>query len=63
MIGGERCEDSNVEWARVKQFASVPTFDLHERRWRADEVMPPMVIPRTAVALCVGVGHVNAIRP
>jgi len=63
VIGGERCEDSNVEWARVKQFASVPTFDLHERRWRADEVMPPMVIPRTAVSLCVGVGRVNARCP
>jgi len=58
VIGGERCEESHgAEWPRVRQFASVPTYDIQEMSWRQDEVVPPMDLARTAVALCVGVGR------
>eukprot|EP00928_Gymnodinium_smaydae_P015707 TRINITY_DN15817_c0_g1_i1.p1 TRINITY_DN15817_c0_g1~~TRINITY_DN15817_c0_g1_i1.p1 ORF type:complete len:551 (+),score=99.06 TRINITY_DN15817_c0_g1_i1:110-1762(+) len=62
VVGGERC-DENVggEWPRVRQFQSIPVFDVIEGKWRKDpeRYMPPMASARTAVALCVGVGHVT----
>jgi len=62
IVGGERCNDQTGDWPRVRQFASVPVYDVEMDCWRADErpIVPPMSSPRTAVALCVGLGHVSS---
>lgn len=62
IVGGERCNEGSGDWPRVRQFSSVPVYDVEGDCWRADErpVVPPMSSPRTAVALCVGLGHVAA---
>jgi len=62
IVGGERCDEGGGDWPRVRQFASVPTFDFEEGSWRKVTAVPPMSAPRTAVALCVGLGHVSAPR-
>jgi len=61
LVGGERCSEGGGEdWAHVQQFAGVPVYDVAKKAWRPEEcaVMPPLPSPRTAVALCVGVGRV-----
>jgi hypothetical protein len=58
IVGGERCDEGGGDWPRVRQFSSVPVFDVATGTWREDRIMPPMVAPRTAVALCVGLGRV-----
>jgi hypothetical protein len=60
IIGGERCDDNGGDWPCVRQFASVPVFDVETGEWRSDSPVPAMSAPRTAVALCVGVGNVVA---
>lgn len=60
IVGGERCEEGGGELPRVRQFSSVPVFDIETGEWREDMVVPPMSAPRTAVALCVGRGRVVA---
>jgi len=62
IVGGERCSDGAAgEWPRVRQFAAVPVFDVVSGAWRpADaQVVPPLRSPRTAVALCTGLGRVQ----
>eukprot|EP00929_Paragymnodinium_shiwhaense_P118964 TRINITY_DN90862_c0_g1_i1.p1 TRINITY_DN90862_c0_g1~~TRINITY_DN90862_c0_g1_i1.p1 ORF type:complete len:554 (+),score=104.19 TRINITY_DN90862_c0_g1_i1:145-1662(+) len=62
VVGGERCEDNAAgDWPRVRQFPTIPVYDIATGAWREDSefVMPQMASARTAVALCVGVGHVN----
>lgn len=63
IIGGERCDEGGGDWPRVRQFSTVPVFDVEEGRWRDDRVVPPMSAPRTAVALCVGLGRVAETTP
>jgi len=59
IIGGEKCDEaSGDQLTRVRQFASVPVFDIEAGAWREDFIMPQMAAARTAVALCVGVGRV-----
>jgi len=58
VVGGERCDDEpGDDYPRIKQFRAVPVLDVKTRQWRSDSVVPALPIPRTAVALCVGVGH------
>jgi len=63
IIGGERCDEGGGDWPRVRQFANVPVYDVETGEWRSDSVVPAMAAPRTAVALCVGVGRVAPGRP
>eukprot|EP00927_Polykrikos_kofoidii_P062396 TRINITY_DN57206_c0_g1_i1.p1 TRINITY_DN57206_c0_g1~~TRINITY_DN57206_c0_g1_i1.p1 ORF type:complete len:510 (+),score=76.77 TRINITY_DN57206_c0_g1_i1:65-1531(+) len=66
IVGGERCDESGgVEWPRVRQFPTIPVFDVKDGAWRKDSepIMPAMAAARTAVALCVGVGHVVPYNP
>jgi hypothetical protein len=58
VVGGERCDEGGGDWPRVKQFENVPVYDIDMGCWREDPVVPPMEASRTAVALCVAVGHV-----
>lgn len=58
IVGGEYCEESETDFPRLKQLASVPVLDIETNTWREDTIMPQMSEARTAVALCVGVGHV-----
>lgn len=58
VVGGERCNEEG-SGPRVKQFKSIPAYDITTGVWREDRVVPPMSSPRTAVALCVGIGHVS----
>jgi len=62
VVGGERCNTKPNEWPRVQQFSSVPVFDVEAGAWVAPDhsPIPPLPSPRTAVALCVGVGRVSA---
>merc|ERR1719223_1920227 len=55
-VGGERCNEQGGG-PRVRQFKCIPAYDIATGTWREDEVVPPMSSPRTAVALCVGVGR------
>eukprot|EP00933_Yihiella_yeosuensis_P060398 TRINITY_DN6307_c0_g1_i1.p1 TRINITY_DN6307_c0_g1~~TRINITY_DN6307_c0_g1_i1.p1 ORF type:complete len:504 (+),score=111.66 TRINITY_DN6307_c0_g1_i1:69-1580(+) len=61
VIGGERCDElddhDNGSFTRIRQFASVPVFDIETRCWLKEEIVPPMPAARTAVAVCVGLGH------
>jgi hypothetical protein len=63
IIGGERCEEEGVgsDWPRVRQFQTIPVFDVATGKWQedAERVMPSMASARTAVALCVGVGYIS----
>lgn len=63
IIGGERCEEGGGDLPRVRQFSNVPVFDIETRTWRDDKIVPAMSAPRTAVALCVGRGHVTVGTP
>jgi len=61
IVGGERCDETaSGDWPRVRQFQTIPVFDIVDEAWRedSDTVMPAMAAARTAVALCVGVGRV-----
>jgi hypothetical protein len=58
IVGGEYCEESETDFPRLKQLASVPVFDIEASSWREDKIMPQMAEARTAVALCVGIGRV-----
>jgi len=60
IVGGERCDENSPgdSWPQVRQFASVPAYDIEKGEWRKDAAIPSMAFPRTAVALCVGMGHV-----
>mmetsp|Transcript_29983 Transcript_29983/g.75588 ORF Transcript_29983/g.75588 Transcript_29983/m.75588 type:complete len:575 (-) Transcript_29983:67-1791(-) len=57
VVGGERCDEIEGDFPRIKQFKSVPVLDVSIGTWRADMVVPDMSVSRTAVALCVGMGH------
>mmetsp|Transcript_25706 Transcript_25706/g.59960 ORF Transcript_25706/g.59960 Transcript_25706/m.59960 type:complete len:492 (+) Transcript_25706:98-1573(+) len=60
VVGGEACDESaeGEQWPKVRQFDTVPAYDIEMGSWREDEVIPAMAFERTAVALCVGLGHV-----
>jgi len=57
IVGGENC---GRDWEKSHQFASVLVFDIASGTWRDHEphLVPPLPSPRTALALCVGVGRV-----
>lgn len=57
VIGGERCDEVDGEFPKIKQFKCVPVFDIATGTWRQDHPVPDMTVARTAVALCVGIGH------
>lgn len=57
VVGGERCDDVDSENPRIRQFKSVPVFDVATSTWREDSVVPDLSTSRTAVALCVGRGR------
>ncbi|CAE8694733.1 unnamed protein product, partial [Polarella glacialis] len=54
IVGGE-CLGSLFS----RQLASVPVFDIEKMTWRTDTVIPPMSTPRTAAAVCVGLGRAS----
>lgn len=58
IVGGERCDEIDADIPRIKQFKSVPVFDVATNTWRCDSVVPDLSTSRTAVALCVGLGRV-----
>jgi len=60
IVGGERCDEGGGDWPRVRQFSDVPVFDVETGDWREKTPVPPMEAPRTAVALCVGLGKIHA---
>mmetsp|Transcript_79621 Transcript_79621/g.215321 ORF Transcript_79621/g.215321 Transcript_79621/m.215321 type:complete len:445 (+) Transcript_79621:1-1335(+) len=57
IIGGERCDEVEGEFPKIKQCKCVPVLDVATGTWRQDSPIPDMSVARTAVALCVGVGH------
>jgi len=59
IIGGERCEES-PDFARIRQFDTVPIYDIETGKWRQDEIVPPLPGARTAVAVCVGMGRADS---
>lgn len=63
IIGGERCDETNGDWPRVRQFSNVPVFDIETGEWRTDAPITTMAAQRTAVALCVGVGRIARTIP
>eukprot|EP00927_Polykrikos_kofoidii_P072020 TRINITY_DN68197_c0_g1_i1.p1 TRINITY_DN68197_c0_g1~~TRINITY_DN68197_c0_g1_i1.p1 ORF type:complete len:459 (-),score=70.16 TRINITY_DN68197_c0_g1_i1:415-1791(-) len=66
VVGGERCDDTsnNVEFpfVRVRQLCSVAVYDLVAEAWREETALPPMAVPRTTAALCLGFGRVSCAR-
>eukprot|EP00933_Yihiella_yeosuensis_P065447 TRINITY_DN69252_c0_g1_i1.p1 TRINITY_DN69252_c0_g1~~TRINITY_DN69252_c0_g1_i1.p1 ORF type:complete len:220 (+),score=35.61 TRINITY_DN69252_c0_g1_i1:30-662(+) len=60
VVGGENGED---DWeggqAPVRQFNSVLVYDTKESSWREESYFPPMLMPRTAMAVCVGHGSIR----
>eukprot|EP00747_Dinoflagellata_sp_TGD_P209644 gnl/TRDRNA2_/TRDRNA2_83025_c0_seq1.p1 gnl/TRDRNA2_/TRDRNA2_83025_c0~~gnl/TRDRNA2_/TRDRNA2_83025_c0_seq1.p1 ORF type:complete len:515 (-),score=97.38 gnl/TRDRNA2_/TRDRNA2_83025_c0_seq1:48-1472(-) len=63
VVGGERCTESTGEgsWPRVRQFNCIPVYDIDKKCWRTEKSVPSMSSARTAVALCVGIGHVGPV--
>lgn len=61
VVGGERCDEVEGDFPRIKQFKSVPVLDVTMGTWRDDVVVPDMSVSRTAVALCVGMGHATGL--
>jgi len=60
IMGGENGEeDFEGNQAHVRQFNSTLVYDAEEREWREDSAFPPMLVPRTAMALCVGHGRIR----
>lgn len=65
VVGGERCDQSTSglhPLPRVKQLSSVAVYDLEARSWCEASAVPPMAVPRTTMALCLGVGRVGPAR-
>jgi len=58
VVGGENGEEESME-ADVRQFDSVLVYDAEECVWVPEEIVPPMLAPRTAMAVCVGRGNVR----
>lgn len=63
IVGGERCDEGGGDFPRVRQFQDVPVFDVETGDWREKGPVAPMDEPRTAVALCVGVGRIMSGDP
>lgn len=60
VIGGENGDDDwEHDQANVRQFGSALVFDVERNTWREDAPFPPMLTPRTAMALCVGHGRIQ----
>mmetsp|Transcript_8613 Transcript_8613/g.22256 ORF Transcript_8613/g.22256 Transcript_8613/m.22256 type:complete len:464 (-) Transcript_8613:195-1586(-) len=66
VVGGERCDDHGAGASflapRVRQLCSVAAYDLKTCRWRDSTAVPSMAVPRTTVALCLGMGRVSGAR-
>jgi len=60
VVGGENGdEDWEQDQAHVRQFSSVLIYDTEDNEWRPECSFPPMLTPRTAMALCVGHGRIK----
>jgi len=60
IVGGENGEeDWEGNQAHVRQFNSILVYDTEGRTWRRDMEFPPMLMPRTAMALCVAHGQIR----
>jgi len=63
VVGGEEDEgegwDDFEEAPPTRQFSSVLVYDTVEGAWRPEGAFPPMPTPRTAMALCVGLGRAS----
>uniref|UniRef100_A0A7S2D4U6 Uncharacterized protein n=1 Tax=Alexandrium andersonii TaxID=327968 RepID=A0A7S2D4U6_9DINO len=60
VVGGENGEeDWEGNQAHVRQFSSGLIFDVEDNEWRPESALPPMMVPRTAMALCVGPGYIR----
>eukprot|EP00931_Biecheleriopsis_adriatica_P006968 TRINITY_DN10830_c0_g1_i1.p1 TRINITY_DN10830_c0_g1~~TRINITY_DN10830_c0_g1_i1.p1 ORF type:complete len:408 (-),score=60.23 TRINITY_DN10830_c0_g1_i1:44-1267(-) len=61
VVGGENGEE---DWegaqAPVRQFSSVLLYDTKECEWRPEPCFPSMLLPRTAMAVCVGHGRIQS---
>jgi len=56
LVGGECLHERGADGQRVEQFCSVLVYDIDSGAWRDNLALPSMAAPRTAVALCVGIG-------
>jgi hypothetical protein len=63
VIGGESNHDTQAHGSAKNQaqLSSALVFDVETGAWRSDMPVPALPKPRTAVALCVGVGRVAPI--
>mmetsp|Transcript_130387 Transcript_130387/g.254002 ORF Transcript_130387/g.254002 Transcript_130387/m.254002 type:complete len:438 (-) Transcript_130387:53-1366(-) len=60
IVGGENGEeDWEGNQAHVRQFGSILVYDTEGRAWRPEMEFPLMLMPRTAMALCVGHGQIR----
>jgi len=59
VVGGEN-GDEELD-ANVRQFSSIPVYDIDEDEWRPEMSFPPIPAPRTAMALVVGPGMVSGL--
>mmetsp|Transcript_60141 Transcript_60141/g.130435 ORF Transcript_60141/g.130435 Transcript_60141/m.130435 type:complete len:422 (-) Transcript_60141:124-1389(-) len=60
IVGGENGdEDWELDQANVRQFDSALVYDVEESAWRDENALPPMLMPRIAMALCVGHGRIR----
>jgi len=66
VVGGENGDEEwDYDQAHVRQFSSVLVYDTLDDEWRqpppqhhCEGAFPPMPTPRTAMALCVGLGKI-----
>jgi len=60
IVGGENGdEDWEHDQAHARQFNSVLVYDVESDEWRPHSSFPPMLTPRTAMALCVANGKIR----
>lgn len=62
ILGGENGEEDfdGEQEIPIRQFDSVLVYDVQDQTWRPESFFPPMLVARTAMAMCVGYG---LIRP
>jgi len=60
VVGGENGDE---DWdGYTRHFDAVLVYDVDANTWRAQDALPPIPTPRTALALCVGPGRMEGYR-
>eukprot|EP00927_Polykrikos_kofoidii_P046437 TRINITY_DN40688_c0_g1_i1.p1 TRINITY_DN40688_c0_g1~~TRINITY_DN40688_c0_g1_i1.p1 ORF type:complete len:648 (-),score=78.43 TRINITY_DN40688_c0_g1_i1:58-1926(-) len=62
IVGGEQCNDVDGDQFLPQQLCTVLAYDIANSSWREASAVPAMTVPRTTVAICVGVGRVATAR-